>query len=137
MAASQIGSVRCSRARSVCDNHSTDLKNSTSAGDGIAGRAGGAGTPRCFWREGTKQGRSRCGHSICGVLNRHSRNWVDAGLGHNLRKRGAPRRAQFSRGGGWSLSRVRSMELVIHNGLRRRRVRDEMSRDGRRDGRAV
>ena len=46
MAASQTGSARCSRAQSVCENRPTDSKNSTSAGDSIAGRAAGVLTSR-------------------------------------------------------------------------------------------
>ena len=49
-----------------------------------------ADTPRCLWREDTKQEWSGCGR-IGGVLDLHSRNWVDGVPERNLRGRGAPR----------------------------------------------
>ena len=52
MSASQTVSARCSRAQSVCEYHSTDSRNSSSAVEGVSGRAAGALT-----RRGASQGR--------------------------------------------------------------------------------
>ena len=57
MAETQIRSVCCPRAQSVCEYRSTDFMNSVPAGDSISGEAAGA-LARRECRDGVRQAKA-------------------------------------------------------------------------------